>query len=147
MTQSCDRGLESADRIAVRLISNLRHLDGVQTDRYHAVNTFMGHETTMMSGLRLFLKAFRHDAVVICSDTRRLLIFCALQCLLPIHECKVVGVDYILSQPIGLRQRLKARFKEVFLRKVDMFILHFVDTSVTTYLVLVVSSSHSRLTT
>jgi glycosyltransferase involved in cell wall biosynthesis len=116
-------------RKTISLISNLRRLDGVETDQYQAVNTFIGNGPTLWNGVRLFIRAFHHDAVVVSSQTRILLVFCVLQWLLPIQRCKVIGVDYILPEPHGLKQKLVARLKGMFLRKVDVFILHFVDTS------------------
>lgn len=117
------------ERKKIRTISNLARLDGVLTDQYQAVNTFIGNGPTLWSGVRLFFKAFRYDVVVVCSQTRLLFVFCVLQWLFPIQMSKVVGVDYILPEPLGLKQKLLARLKGVFLRKVDTFILHFVDTS------------------
>lgn len=119
----------SIGRKTIRLISNLRRLDGVETDQYQAMNTYIGNGTTLWNGVRLFLKAFRSDAVVVSSQTRLLLVFCALQWLFPLQRCKVIGVDYILPEPHGVKQKLVARLKGMFLRKVDVFILHFVDTS------------------
>lgn len=116
-------------RKPIRIISNLARLDRVETDQYQAVSTFIGNGPTLWSGVRLFFKAFRHDAVVVCSQTRLLLVFCVLQWLFPIQRCKLIGVDYILPEPRGLKQKLVARLKGMLLRKVDAFILHFVDTS------------------
>jgi glycosyltransferase involved in cell wall biosynthesis len=116
-------------RKTIRIISNLARLDSLKNDQYQAVNTFIENGPTLWNGVRLFFKAFRHDAVVVCSQTRLLLVFCALQWLIPLQRCKVIGVDYILPEPRGLKQRLVARLKGMFLRKVDVFILHFVDTS------------------
>ena len=117
------------ERKTIRVISNLARLDGVTTNQYQAANTFIGNGPTLWNGVRLFIKAFRYDAVVVSSQTRLLLVFCVLQWLLPIQRCKVIGVDYILPEPRGLKQKLVARLKGMFLRKVDVFILHFVDTS------------------
>ena len=116
-------------RKTIRLISNLSRLDGVETDQYQAVNTFIEDGPIIWRGVRLFFRSFRHDAVVVCSQTRLLLVFCVLQWLFPIQRCKVIGVDYILPEPHGLKQKLVARLKGMFLRKVDTFILHFVDSS------------------
>jgi len=116
-------------RKTIRIISNLARLDGVETDQYQAVNRFIGNGPTLWSGVRLFFKAFRHDAVVVSSQTRLLLVFCILQWLFPMQRCKVIGVDYILPEPRGPKQKLVARLKGILLRKVDAFILHFSDTS------------------
>jgi glycosyltransferase involved in cell wall biosynthesis len=117
------------ERKTIRVISNLARLDGVTTNQYQAANTFIGNGPTLWNGVRLFIKAFHYDAVVVSSQTRLLLVFCLLQWLFPIQRCKVIGVDYILPEPRGLKQKLVARLKGMFLRKVDAFILHFVDTS------------------
>lgn len=115
-------------RKMLRVASNLRRLDGVQTGRYVVSNTFIGEKDTLWGGVRLFFRAFRHDLVVMSGGMRRLLIFCLLQLLLPIRRCRTVTVDYILPRPNGLKQRLSARIKGLLLRKVDMFILHFTHT-------------------
>ncbi|MCI0559457.1 MAG: glycosyltransferase [Nitrososphaera sp.] len=115
-------------RKTIRLISNLRRLDGIATDQYQALNTFIGDGSILRSSVCLFFKAFRHDAVVVCSLTRLLLVFCVLRWLFPMQRCKVIAVDYILPEPRGLKQKLVARLKGMLLRKVDMFILHFPDT-------------------
>lgn len=115
----------ASGRRTIRLITNLRRLDGVHTDRYQAVSTFLEEKPTTWSGVQLFLKAFRYDAIVLCSETRRLLVFCILQWFLPLHRCKVIGVDYILSKPRNLIERLVARIKGIFLKRVDALILHF----------------------
>lgn len=112
----------------LRVVSNLRRIDGVQTDQYVVSNTFIGDKDTLWGGVRLFFQALGHDVVVTSGGTRRLLIFCLLQLLLPVHRCKTVAVDYILPLPIGLKQHLSARIKRLLLRKVDKFLLHFTDT-------------------
>ena len=129
MTDIHSRSGVPIGRKTISLISNLRRLDGVETDQYQAINTFIENGPTLWNGVRLFFKAFRHDAVVVCSQTRLLLVFCILRRLIPILRCKVIGVDYILPEPHGLKQKLVAWLKGMFLRKVDVFILHFVDTS------------------
>jgi glycosyltransferase involved in cell wall biosynthesis len=115
-------------RKILRVVSNLRRIDGMQTCKYVVSNTFIGDRDTVWGGVRLFFQALRHDVVVMSGGTRRLLIFCLLQLLLPVHRCKTVAVDYILPLPIGLKQDLSARIKGLLLRKVDKFILHFTDT-------------------
>ncbi len=129
MTESHSQGREPIERKSVRVISNLRRLDGIETDQYRAVHTFIEDGPILWRGMCLFFKAFRHDAVVVSSETRLLLVLCILQWLFPIQRCKVIGVDYILPEPHSLMQTLVARLKGIFLRKVDAFILHFVDTS------------------
>ncbi|MEO7860651.1 MAG: glycosyltransferase [Nitrospirales bacterium] len=129
MADSHSHDRASIGRKTIRTISNLRRLDGVTTNQYQAVNTFIGNGPTVWNGVRLFFKAFRHDAVVMSSQTRLLLVFCVLQWLCPLQRCKVIGVDYILPEPRGLKQKLVAHLKGMFLKKVDAFILHFVDTS------------------
>src|SRR5262249_17626477 len=116
-------------RKTISIISNLARLDGIVTDQYQAINTFIGNGPILRSGVRLFFGAFRHDVVVVCSRTRLLLVFCLLQWLFPLQRCKVIGVDYILPEPHGFIPKLVARVKGMLLRKVDLFILHFADTS------------------
>jgi len=112
------------------VLTNLKRLQGVESEGYRVTSTFVGGKANIWSGIRLFCQSFRFDAIIFSSETRRLLIFCLLRTLLPFSQCVVLGVDYILQEPIGWRQRLLARIKGRLLSKVDRFILHFVETSV-----------------
>src|SRR5690242_7029066 len=95
----------------LRVVSNLRRIDGLQTGQYTVANTFIGEKDTLWGGVRLFFEAFHHDVVVMSGGTRRLLILGLLQLLLPAHRSKTVAVDYILPLPTGLKQLLSARIK------------------------------------
>lgn len=122
--------MKHAGKLPIRVLSNLQRLDGVETEGYRVTCTYVGGRASIWSGIQLFFQSFRYDAVIFSSETRRLLIFCFLKTLFPFSQCVVLGVDYILQEPIGLRRRLLARIKGRLLSKVDRFILHFVETSV-----------------
>ncbi len=119
-----------APRRLVRVLTNLRRLDGVQSRHYSIQARYAGERNTIWSYLSLFVQSFHFDAVVFSSETRPLLIFCVLKALCPFNPCRLVGVDYILQMPLSASQRGLACVKGWLLRRVDCFVLHFKDTSV-----------------
>lgn len=115
--------------IPIRVISNLRRLDGVQAGSYQAVSQYAGEKETFWDGMCLFFRARGKDVLVLTGGTWRIVGFCLMKALWPFGGCKVVAVDFILSRPTGWKQAIVAWMKGVLLRKVDRFILHFKDTS------------------
>lgn len=115
--------------IPIRVISNLRRLDGVQAGSYQAVSQYAGDKETFWDGLCLFFRAQGKDILVLTGGTWRVVGFCLMKALWPFGGCKIVAVDFILSRPTGWKQVIVAWMKAVLLRKVDRFILHFKDTS------------------
>ncbi len=115
--------------ISIRVISNLRRLDGVAAGPYKAESRYAGEKETFWDGLCLFFRAQGKDVLVLSGGTWRVVGFCLMKALWPFGRCKVVAVDFILSRPIGWKQSTVAWLKGVLLRRVDRFILHFKDTS------------------
>lgn len=115
--------------IPIRVISNLRRLDGVQAGSYQVVSQYAGEKETFWDGMCLFFRARGKDVLVLTGGTWRVVGFCLMKALWPFGGCKVVAVDFILSRPTGWKQAIVAWMKGVLLRKVDRFILHFKDTS------------------
>jgi len=115
--------------IPIRVISNLRRLDGVQAGSYQVVSQYAGEKETFWDGMCLFFRARGKDVLVLTGGTWRIVGFCLMKALWPFGGCKVVAVDFILSRPTGWKQAIVAWMKGVLLRKVDRFILHFKDTS------------------
>jgi glycosyltransferase involved in cell wall biosynthesis len=113
----------------IRVISNLRRLDGVQGGPYKAESQYAGDKETFWDGICLFFRARGKDVLVLTGGTWRVVGFCLMKALWPFSACKVVAVDFILSRPTGTKQRVIAWIKRLLLRKVDRFILHFKDTS------------------
>lgn len=113
----------------IQMISNLRRLDGVRTEKFEASSQYAGDQETFWDGLRLFFYSRGKDVLVLTGGTWRLVGFCLMKSLTPFSSCKVVAVDFILSRPQGWKQTVVARLKGILLRKVDRFILHFKDTS------------------
>ncbi len=111
----------------VRIVSDMPRLDRVCTERFVAANKRIGSDDTIWSGIRLFFETFRHDVVLLNSNTCRLLVLCALRWLFPFQRCRLVALDIHLSQPKGWEQRAIAWVKRLLLRKVDWFIHYFKD--------------------
>ena len=111
----------------VRIVSDMPRLDQVCTERFVAANKRIESEETISSAIRLFYESFRHDVVLLNSNTWRLLVLCALRWLFPFQRCRLVALDIHLSQPKGWGQRAIALVKRLLLRKVDLFIHYFVD--------------------
>jgi glycosyltransferase involved in cell wall biosynthesis len=115
--------------IRIQIISNLRRLDGVQTERFEATSQYAGERETFWDGLLLFFRSWEKDVLVLTGGTWRVVGFCLMKSLMPFSPCKLVAVDFILSRPQGWKQTAIARLKGLLLRKVDRFVLHFKDTS------------------
>lgn len=113
----------------IRMISNLRRLDGVKSERYEATSQFAGEKETFWDGVCLFFRARGKDVLVLTGGTWRVVGFCLMKVLWPFSACKLVAVDFILSRPQDWKQSIVAWLKGLVLRKVDRFILHFKDTS------------------
>jgi glycosyltransferase involved in cell wall biosynthesis len=113
----------------LRMLSNLRRLDGVVSGQFEAVSQFVGEKETFWNGVSLFFQAQRKDVLVLTGGTWRVVGFCMMRWLWPFSACKLVAVDFILSRPQGWKQSIIAWLKGILLRRVDRFILHFKDTS------------------
>ncbi len=113
----------------IKIVSNLRRLDGVQSEQFGAVTDYVGDRETFYGGLCLYFRAHGNDVVVLTGGTWRLLGVCFMRMLIPLGNFKLVAVDFILSRPINSKQCVIAWVKKLLLRKVDRFILHFKDTS------------------
>ncbi|MBA5872194.1 MAG: glycosyltransferase [Nitrospira sp. CR2.1] len=114
---------------SIRVMSNLRRLDGIEAGPYKAESQYAGEKETFWDGLCLFFRAQGKDVLVLTGGTWRVVGFCLMKTLWPLGRCKVVAVDFILSRPNGWKQSIIAWLKGQLLRKVDRFILHFKDTS------------------
>lgn len=113
----------------LRMLSNLRRLDGVVSGQFKAVSQFVGEKETFWNGVSLFFRAQRKDVLVLTGGTWRVVGFCMMRWVWPFSACKLVAVDFILSRPQGWKQSIIAWLKGILLRRVDRFILHFKDTS------------------
>jgi len=114
-------------RRTLRIITNLRHLDGVRTDNGVVVARWIPEDESFRGGVRLFFEAFGHDLVLLNSSSRRLLSLCMVMWLLPFHRWRLISLDIHLLEPVGWKQRLVALIKRLLLRKVDLHILYFRD--------------------
>ncbi len=116
-------------RTQLRMISNLRRLDGVKTERHEATSLYAGEKETFWDGICLFARTRGKEVLVLTGGTWRVVGFCLAKSLWPFSTCKLVAVDFILSRPQSWKQSVIAWVKRLLLRKVDRFILHFKDTS------------------
>lgn len=114
-------------RRTLRVISNFRRLDSIHTERFSVIHRFDADRGSIWSAVRLFFQAFEYDIVILNNDTRRLLVLCLLRWIWPFHSCRLVSVDLVLSRPRGWRRRLTAGVMKLLFRKVDLFVLYFVD--------------------
>lgn len=113
----------------IRIISNLRRLDGIKTDQYEANSVYAGEKETFWDGVCLFFRARGKDVLVLTGGTWRVIGFCLAKSVWPFSRCKIVAVDFILSRPESWKQSIITRIKRLLLRKTDRFILHFKDTT------------------
>ena len=111
----------------IRIISNFRRLEGIQTDRFRVEHKLVSDEGDYWDSFRLFFQSFRSDIVLLNNDSRRLLGLCFLRYFCPFQSCRLVSVDIVLVNPRGFGQRLAARLKRFLLRKVNHFIHYFLD--------------------
>lgn len=121
--------MTSRSLIPIRIISNLRRLDGIKTEKYEANSQYAGEKETFWDGVCLFFRAQDKDILVLTGGTWRVVGFCLMKSLWPFNSCRLVAVDFILSRPQGWKQSIIAWFKGRLLQKVDRFVLHFKDTS------------------
>lgn len=112
----------------IRMISNLRRLDGVKTEQYEAESLYAGEKETFWDGICLLTRSRGKDVLVLTGGTWRVVGFCLARFLWPFSRCKLVAVDFILSRPQSWKQSIIVWVKGLLLRRVDRFILHFKDT-------------------
>jgi glycosyltransferase involved in cell wall biosynthesis len=80
------------------------------------------------AALRLYLRSFRYDAVVLNQPAGLLTILCALRTVLPRGKARLVVFDVILPRPADTTKgRLKAWLIRALLPQVDLFLLHVKD--------------------
>lgn len=112
---------------ALRIMSNLQRLSTVRPVRLSVRHRLIEGANSVWGGVTSFFGAFRYDVVLFNGASTGLFTFCLLRYLLPLQRCKVVSLDIVLSRPSGRREHLKARFKRLLLRNVDLFIHYFSD--------------------
>jgi glycosyltransferase involved in cell wall biosynthesis len=117
----------ASQRIPIRIVSNLRRLESVHTERFSVVHRFVGSTGSIWGGFALFFQSFRADVVVLDCDTTRLLMFCLCRMLFPFQHCSLVSLDIVLRRPHSRRELFAVCLKRQLLRMVDHFILYFKD--------------------
>src|SRR5205823_3061296 len=79
--------------------------------------------------LRLFVRSFAADAVLLVQAPLQLALLCTLRGLLPVRKPALVSLDLVLSKPgRGLLERLKAWTKKALFKQVDLFLAHMRHT-------------------
>jgi glycosyltransferase involved in cell wall biosynthesis len=75
--------------------------------------------------LRLFLRGFAAEAVLLNQAPYELAMLCALRTLWPFRKPVLASLDLVLARPgPGLRERCKAALKRLLYRQVDLFLCH-----------------------
>jgi glycosyltransferase involved in cell wall biosynthesis len=114
-------------RRSVRIVSNLARFADSTSVRYAASHTYAGREDSVWAGIRLFLRAWNADVLLLNGSTKRLLVVSFLRWLLPFVRFRLVSLDIVLSVPVGWKARLSARMKRFLFQRVDLFIHYFRD--------------------
>lgn len=125
-----ERNISSyGQRRSVRIVSNLARFADSTSARYAASHTYAGREDSLWEGIRLFLRAWNADVLLLNGSTKRLLVVSFLRWLLPFVRFRLVSLDIVLSAPVDWKDRLIARIKRFLFQQVDLFIHYFRDLS------------------
>jgi len=78
-------------------------------------------------GVKQFLaRCIRSDLVIVHTDPAKLMLACALKCVLPLRF-KIVSVDLIVRTPRSVSGRIKTFLQKILFKRVHRFILYFKD--------------------
>ena len=83
----------------------------------------------LLSALRVFLKTFQADILILNVAESLLFKLCILKYLFPWNRCLLISVDILLKRPVAFREKIRCRIQRILLKKVDAFILYFKDIS------------------
>jgi glycosyltransferase involved in cell wall biosynthesis len=111
----------------LRIISNVPRLDRFRTARFLVAQEFAGRSKTWRDGIKVFIQSFGRDLIILDAAAPCLFMLCLLRWLFPFQRCKLVSLDQAFQAPVNWKQRWGVRLKRLLLRKVDRFILHFID--------------------
>lgn len=111
----------------LRILTNFERMDGVYGGRFFAQSKYLGCDTSLIACLRIFRESLSYDAVVLNTETRRLLTLCLLKWLFPFWPLTLVSVDIHLSRPVTLGEKFVAWVKRLLLKRVNRFVLYFKD--------------------
>jgi len=78
---------------------------------------------------KLFFRSFKCDYVLLNYQFGTMLLFGLLRLLCPFHRCRLVSVDTILNRPNGVVERLLWPLKVLALKKIDLHLMYFHNTS------------------
>ena len=126
MRNSTKATLRPAKR-ALHILSNMPRFEGLTTERFAAHLSKIPATRSIRDGLAILHEANRCDVVVINAAAKVLMLLCAQRFLRPHPASKLVSVDLNLSQPSSLGESILAALKRVLLRKVDRFVVLFLD--------------------
>jgi glycosyltransferase involved in cell wall biosynthesis len=109
----------------MRIVSNFPTLDQAMLPEVPLVHQYLGDLKGWRGAVRFIRQCLRADLVILNTEERILMLYCAWQCLWPWSRAKLVSVDLILRTPRSRRARLKAVIEKMLLKRVHRFILYF----------------------
>jgi glycosyltransferase involved in cell wall biosynthesis len=113
----------SSGSAGIRLLTNLRALNQSHFPDTPLTFSYVNED----GGAKQFLAGcLRSDLVIVHTDPAKLMLACALKCVLPLRF-KIVSVDLIVRTPRSLRGRIKTFLQKILFKRVHRFILYFKD--------------------
>lgn len=114
----------------IRVLSNLHNLhDGAGEHCSIELTRYPTGKLSPWGRVRFWLKSFRCDYVVMNNELRELLQFGVLKYVFPFNRCRLVSVDTILGNSVGVKGNVKRWVAILLLKKVHRHLLYFKDTT------------------
>lgn len=112
----------------ISVITNLPRLADVRSDKFE-IETYTAPRIDGLGALiRLYLKSFRYDYILLNGSGRLLFQLALLKWLVPSNPTRLVVLDILLSRPVTTRDKIKALITKLLLKKVHRFLLYYKNT-------------------
>lgn len=113
----------------VSVITNLPRLADVRSDKFEIEIYTVPRIDGLGALIRLYLKSFRYDYVLLNGSGRLLFQLALLKWFVPFNPTRLVVLDILLSTPVTTRDKIKASITKILLKKVHRFLLYYKDTT------------------
>ena len=111
----------SREKPGIRILTNLRALNQSHFPETPLTFSYVDEGD---SAKQFLARCLNSDLVMVHTDPARLMLACALKCVLP-FRFKIVSVDLIVRTPRSLSGRIKTFIQKMLFKRVHRFILYF----------------------
>ena len=114
----------------IKILSNFPHIMGYNDSGIELeILSFPEGRRTIRGILQVISESFSCDYVLLNGATRDIWMMAIIKYLLPFSRFRLILMDVLLSRPVGFKSKVIAVMKCLLLKKVNMMLLYFKDTT------------------